>query len=119
MDNREVCPRFNGFQQHDSQELLAFLLDGLHEDLNRVHDKPYVELKDSDGRPDEIVAKEVSFNTKRAYVSLQSDLFVKTWSCIQKKDSYLEGSRILFHNFQRIRECMLGSYGSFTLTETD
>lgn len=25
----------------------------------RVHDKPYVELKDSDGRPDEEVAKEV------------------------------------------------------------
>ena len=34
------------------QELLAFLLDGLHEDLNRVQEKPYVELKDSDGRPD-------------------------------------------------------------------
>lgn len=25
----------------------------------RVHEKPYVELKDSDGRPDDIVAKEV------------------------------------------------------------
>ena len=35
-----------------AQELLAFLLDGLHEDLNRVQEKPYVELKDSDGRPD-------------------------------------------------------------------
>lgn len=56
----KYAPRFNGFQQHDSQELLSFLLDGLHEDLNRVHDKPYVELKDSDGRPDEIVAQEVS-----------------------------------------------------------
>uniref|UniRef100_A0A8C7JGE0 ubiquitinyl hydrolase 1 n=1 Tax=Oncorhynchus kisutch TaxID=8019 RepID=A0A8C7JGE0_ONCKI len=47
----KYAPRFNGFQQQDSQELLAFLLDGLHEDLNRVHEKPYVELKDSDGRP--------------------------------------------------------------------
>ena len=27
--------------------------------FDRVHIKPYVELKDSDGRPDEIVAKEV------------------------------------------------------------
>lgn len=52
--------RFNDFQQHDSQELLAFLLDGLHEDLNRVQQKKYVELKDSDGRPDEEVADEVS-----------------------------------------------------------
>lgn len=50
---------FTGFQQHDSQELLAFLLDGLHEDLNRVHNKPYIELKDSEGRPDTLVAQEV------------------------------------------------------------
>ncbi|XP_064127421.1 ubiquitin carboxyl-terminal hydrolase 32 isoform X7 [Loxodonta africana] len=54
----KYAPRFNGFQQQDSQELLAFLLDGLHEDLNRVHEKPYVELKDSDGRPDWEVAAE-------------------------------------------------------------
>lgn len=52
---------FTGFQQHDSQELLAFLLDGLHEDLNRVHNKPYIELKDSEGRPDTLVAQEVSY----------------------------------------------------------
>lgn len=40
------------------QELLAFLLDGLHEDLNRVKHKPYVELKDDPDRPDEEVADE-------------------------------------------------------------
>ena len=28
--------RFHGTEQQDSQELLAFLLDGLHEDLNKV-----------------------------------------------------------------------------------
>ena len=27
---------FRGMQQHDSQELINFLLDGLHEDLNRL-----------------------------------------------------------------------------------
>ncbi|XP_050112341.1 ubiquitin carboxyl-terminal hydrolase 8-like isoform X3 [Malus sylvestris] len=52
------APQFNGFNQHDSQELLAFLLDGLHEDLNRVKCKPYVEVKDGDGRQDEEVADE-------------------------------------------------------------
>uniref|UniRef100_A0A8C7II90 Ubiquitin carboxyl-terminal hydrolase 32 n=1 Tax=Oncorhynchus kisutch TaxID=8019 RepID=A0A8C7II90_ONCKI len=59
----KYAPRFNGFQQQDSQELLAFLLDGLHEDLNRVHEKPYVELKDSDGRPDWEVASELYSNS--------------------------------------------------------
>ncbi|EXB39662.1 Ubiquitin carboxyl-terminal hydrolase 8 [Morus notabilis] len=52
------APQFSGFNQHDSQELLAFLLDGLHEDLNRVKYKPYMEVKDGDGRPDEEVADE-------------------------------------------------------------
>ncbi|XP_065865564.1 ubiquitin carboxyl-terminal hydrolase 8 isoform X2 [Euphorbia lathyris] len=52
------APQFSGFNQHDSQELLAFLLDGLHEDLNRVKSKPYVEAKDGDGRLDEEVADE-------------------------------------------------------------
>lgn len=43
--------------QHDSQEFLNFLLDNLHEDLNRVLKKPYVEMEDSNNRPDEEVAK--------------------------------------------------------------
>ncbi|KAL5074198.1 hypothetical protein RYX36_013182, partial [Vicia faba] len=37
-------------------ELLAFLLDELHEDLNRVKFKAYVETKNGDGGPDEEVA---------------------------------------------------------------
>ncbi|KAK9368084.1 hypothetical protein V1509DRAFT_579583 [Lipomyces kononenkoae] len=36
-------PMFSGYGQHDSQEFLAFLLDGLHEDLNRILKKPYTE----------------------------------------------------------------------------
>lgn len=40
------------------QELLAFLLDGLHEDLNRVKHKPYIKSRDADDRPDEEVADE-------------------------------------------------------------
>lgn len=71
----KYAPRFDGFQQQDSQELLAFLLDGLHEDLNRVHDKPYVELKDSDGRPDWEVASEAWENHLRRNRSIVVDLF--------------------------------------------
>jgi ubiquitin C-terminal hydrolase len=53
------APQFNGYQQHDAQELLAFLLDGLHEDLNRVgHPKPYIEAKDTDGKSDVEAASE-------------------------------------------------------------
>ncbi|KAL1541002.1 ubiquitin-specific protease [Salvia divinorum] len=52
------APQFSGCSQHDSQELLAFLLDGLHEDLNRVKHKPYIKSKDADDRPDEEVADE-------------------------------------------------------------
>nr|XP_054402845.1 ubiquitin carboxyl-terminal hydrolase 6-like [Pongo abelii]XP_054402851.1 ubiquitin carboxyl-terminal hydrolase 6-like [Pongo abelii] len=71
----KYAPRFNGFQQQDSQELLAFLLDGLHEDLNRVHEKPYVELKDSDGRPDWEVAAEAWDNHLERNRSIVVDLF--------------------------------------------
>ena len=35
---------FKGFQQHDSNELVQFLLDQLHEDLNRIQTKPYIEM---------------------------------------------------------------------------
>eukprot|EP00546_Thalassionema_frauenfeldii_P016376 CAMPEP_0178897834 /NCGR_PEP_ID=MMETSP0786-20121207/1981_1 /TAXON_ID=186022 /ORGANISM="Thalassionema frauenfeldii, Strain CCMP 1798" /LENGTH=1757 /DNA_ID=CAMNT_0020568457 /DNA_START=61 /DNA_END=5334 /DNA_ORIENTATION=+ len=47
---------FAGNEQHDAQELLAFMLGGLSEDLNRIVDKPYIEAPDSDGRPDSELA---------------------------------------------------------------
>jgi len=51
-------PQFLGYNQQDSQEFLNFLLDGLHEDLNRVLDKPYVAGVENDGRKDAEVAAE-------------------------------------------------------------
>lgn len=42
------APLFSGYGQQDSQEFLSFLVDGLHEDLNRVRKKPYRENPDSD-----------------------------------------------------------------------
>ena len=38
--------QFAGFSQQDSDEMLTFVLDSLHEDLNRVKTKPYSELKE-------------------------------------------------------------------------
>uniref|UniRef100_A0A7N6ASK1 Ubiquitin carboxyl-terminal hydrolase n=1 Tax=Anabas testudineus TaxID=64144 RepID=A0A7N6ASK1_ANATE len=67
--------QFLGYQQHDSQELLSFLLDGLHEDLNRVKNKEYIELRDAEGRPDQVMAEEAWRNHRRRNDSVIVDTF--------------------------------------------
>ncbi|XP_044762795.1 ubiquitin carboxyl-terminal hydrolase 8-like isoform X2 [Coccinella septempunctata] len=37
---QRFAPRFMGFAQQDAQEFLRYLLEGLHEDVNRVKEKP-------------------------------------------------------------------------------
>ncbi|KAK5638365.1 hypothetical protein RI129_012660 [Pyrocoelia pectoralis] len=69
------APHLGGGGQHDSQELLAWLLDALHEDLNRVARKQYTELRDSDGRPDIIVAEEAWQQHLARDHSIITDLF--------------------------------------------
>ena len=69
------APQFSGYQQQDSQELLTFLLDGLHEDLNRVKQKPYVEMSDGDGKADSEVAMEAWQNYKKRNDSVILDIF--------------------------------------------
>ena len=53
----KFAPTFSGYAQQDSQEHISFLLDGLHEDLNRVVNKPYVEMKEIE-KPDTEAAQE-------------------------------------------------------------
>ena len=67
--------QFQGFAQHDSQEMLSFLLETLHEDLNQVSKKPYIEYKDSDDRPDAEVSREFWEGFKKREKSLFVDLF--------------------------------------------
>ncbi|KAG9093044.1 CSN-associated deubiquitinating enzyme Ubp12 [Ceratobasidium sp. UAMH 11750] len=74
------APAFSGYQQHDTQEFLGFLLDGLHEDLNRVLKKPYVEKpewpEEGGGREVEArLAKETWEGYKRRNDSIIVDLF--------------------------------------------
>uniref|UniRef100_A0A672KP62 Ubiquitin carboxyl-terminal hydrolase 15 n=1 Tax=Sinocyclocheilus grahami TaxID=75366 RepID=A0A672KP62_SINGR len=69
------APQFSGYQQQDSHELLAFLLDGLHEDLNRIRKKPYIQLMDADGRPDKVVAEEAWENHIKRNDSIIVDIF--------------------------------------------
>jgi len=54
----EFAPQFSGYQQHDSSELMMFLLDGLHEDMNRVLKKPSVAKIESKGRDDDLISAE-------------------------------------------------------------
>jgi len=57
---------------------MAFLLDGLHEDLNRIKNKPYVELKDADGRPD---AVSMNFADQKFFFFVQQMNF---WNYLKK-----------------------------------
>ena len=82
----KYAPQFSGMNQHDAQELLGlifffcwsclgFLLDGLHEDLNRIKDKPYVIEEEANGRPDEEFAIECWENHLKRNRSVIVDLF--------------------------------------------
>ncbi|ESO00675.1 hypothetical protein HELRODRAFT_101065 [Helobdella robusta] len=73
-------PEFSGYQQQDSQELMAFLLDGLHEDLNRIRKKPYIETKEADNRPDAEVADE----TWQNYIKRNDSIIVDTFHGLLK-----------------------------------
>ena len=82
---------FAGHMQQDSQEFLAFLLDGLHEDLNRIKNKPYVERpssKPSDDVSDFNVIKRLANETWKAHLlrndSIITDLFVALYKSTLK-----------------------------------
>ncbi|PIA15957.1 peptidase C19, ubiquitin carboxyl-terminal hydrolase 2, partial [Coemansia reversa NRRL 1564] len=69
------APQFRGYNQQDAHEFLAFFLDGMHEDLNRIVHKPYIEVPDADGRADAEVADEQWEIYKRRNDSVVVDLF--------------------------------------------
>ena len=52
-----VAKRFLGYSQHDAQEFLRFLLDAMHDDVNRVGTPPpYQELDDDASASDQAVS---------------------------------------------------------------
>eukprot|EP00041_Stephanoeca_diplocostata_P007956 m.113969 g.113969 ORF g.113969 m.113969 type:complete len:1012 (+) comp17112_c0_seq1:122-3157(+) len=71
----KFAPRFQGYQQQDSQEFLEFFLDGLHEDLNRILDRPLVEAVDDASIPDTKAAALAWEGHKKRNDSVIVDLF--------------------------------------------
>ena len=50
--------RFSGYAQQDSNEFLIYLLDKIHEDLNSITEKPYIEMEEKkENQTDEEVSK--------------------------------------------------------------
>eukprot|EP00922_Rhytidocystis_sp_ex-Travisia-forbesii_P049489 GHVS01073651.1.p1 GENE.GHVS01073651.1~~GHVS01073651.1.p1 ORF type:complete len:995 (-),score=94.92 GHVS01073651.1:22-3006(-) len=68
--------QFEGYLQQDSQELLAFLLDGLHEDLNRVKSRPTTKaVEGSDESQNRRIAEESWKRHKMRNDSVVVDMF--------------------------------------------
>ena len=76
--------RFKGYDQQDAQELLQHLLSCVHEDLNRIVMRPNLELKDSNRRPDSVVASESWQNHLRRDLSIISTLFFGQFKSLLK-----------------------------------
>lgn len=69
-------PMFSGYMQQDSQEFVAWLLDALHEDVNRIHNKPYTEKPElKAGQPLDELASECWAQHQRRNDSVIVDLF--------------------------------------------
>ncbi|XP_015116575.1 ubiquitin carboxyl-terminal hydrolase 31 [Diachasma alloeum] len=67
--------QYRGNLQHDAQEFLLWLLDKVHEDLNQATKKKYKIIKNSFGRPDDIVAAETLANHVRCNHSFVHEVF--------------------------------------------
>lgn len=72
----KIVKKFQGFSQQDSHELLTYLLDSLHEDMNRNVTKPYIEMKEKeDNESDSDASKRWWANHLKRENSIIVDLF--------------------------------------------
>ncbi|KAK0143279.1 Ubiquitin carboxyl-terminal hydrolase 2 [Merluccius polli] len=73
---QRYAPRFVGYNQQDAQEFLRFLLDGLHNEVNRVTVRPRGTTEDFDHLPDEEKGKKMWSKYLEREDSKVVDLFV-------------------------------------------
>lgn len=71
----DYAPRFGDHMQHDAQELMMFLLDGLHEDLNRANKNIYIEGVEGDSSSEQVAAEAAWKRHKLTNDSIIVDLF--------------------------------------------
>ncbi|XP_048838096.1 ubiquitin carboxyl-terminal hydrolase 2-like isoform X2 [Brienomyrus brachyistius] len=73
---QKYAPRFVGYNQQDAQEFLRFLLDGLHNEVNRVTARPRGHVEDLDHLPDDEKGKRMWNRYLEREDSKIVDLFV-------------------------------------------
>lgn len=79
----DINQMFSGYNQHDSQEFLLYLLDGIHEDLNRIKKKPYLgDLEFPAGTSEYDMAKGSWENYQKRNLSIITDLMMGQYKSV-------------------------------------